>query len=109
MDSKKFKMIDESFTCAVCKAHVPPLNYTARDHCPNCLSSLHIDNNPGDRANSCLGILKPIAIEKGKNDTLKIIYKCTKCGIIKKNKMANDDNYDIILQIMQENANNFKS
>ena len=90
MEQKRFKMIDEGFTCVVCKREVLPLNYTARDHCPYCLASLHVDNNPGDRANSCLGILKPINVLKGKNDTWKIIYKCEKCGEIKKNKMALD-------------------
>ena len=96
---KKFKMIDEAFTCAVCDSEVKPLGYSARDHCPNCLSSKHVDNNPGDRKAGCNGILKPIASEKFK-DTFKIIYKCEKCGQIKKNIMANDDNFDLILKIM---------
>lgn len=100
MDSKKFKMIDEAFTCAVCKSQVNPLSYTARDHCPNCLCSLHVDDNPGDRLCNCHGILRPIGIEKGKKDTLKIVYRCDKCHMIKKNKMANDDNYDLILKVM---------
>ena len=91
-------MIDEEFTCQNCHRHVLPLNYSARDHCPYCLYSLHLDNNPGDRENNCHGLLKPIDIEKYK-DTYKIIYKCTKCGIIKKNIMASDDNYDEIINI----------
>ncbi len=102
MDIKKFKMIDEAFTCLVCKKKVEPLNYTARDHCPYCLCSLHVDNNPGDRANNCLGVLEPIDIEKGKKDTLKIVYKCNKCGIVKKNKAAIDDNYEEILKVMSK-------
>ncbi len=97
---KRFNMIDEGFTCLVCGKNVEPLNYTARDHCPFCLCSIHIDNNPGDRSNNCKGILRPIDIEKSKKDTFKIIYKCDKCGLIKKNKMALDDNYDMILKIM---------
>ena len=100
MEIKKFTMIDEAFICKICKEKVSPLNYTARDHCPNCLCSIHIDNNPGDRACPCHGILRPIAVEKGKKDSLKIIYQCEKCGIKKKNKAANDDNYDLILKIM---------
>lgn len=103
MEEKKFKMIDEAFLCQVCGRKVLPLGYTARDHCPNCLSSIHIDNNPGDRACNCKGILRPISVEKGKKDTLKIIYKCDKCEMIKKNKTAIDDNYDLILRIMSNN------
>ncbi len=106
MEEKRFKMIDEEFICTICGTKVLPLNYTARDHCPNCLSSIHLDNNPGDRACNCYGILKPISIEKGKKDTLKIIYKCDKCGTIKRNKAANDDNYDLILKIMSSSINN---
>ena len=96
---KRFKMIDEPFKCMVCGFDVKPLGYTARDHCPNCLSSRHVDNNPGDRLAGCEGVLKPIGIEKFK-DTFKIIYRCEKCGKIKKNIMAKDDNFDLILKIM---------
>ncbi len=101
METKKFQMRDEAFTCLVCKEEVKPLNYTARDHCPYCLCSLHVDDNPGDRLCSCHGILKPIYVEKAKKDTLKIVYRCDKCGMIKKNKSATDDNYDLILEIMR--------
>lgn len=99
-EKKKFTMIDEDFICEVCGSKVSRLNYTARDHCNNCLSSKHVDINPGDRSESCKGILDPIAIEKGKKDTYKIIYKCRKCGAIRKNVMALDDNFDKILEIM---------
>ena len=103
-DTKKFTMIDEEFTCSVCSKLVKPLGYTARDHCPYCLCSKHVDINPGDRMCKCLGILEPIAVEKGKKDELKIVYKCKKCGEIKRNKMAVDDNFDEILRIMKENS-----
>ena len=102
MENKRFKMIDEEFICIVCNNKVTKLEYTARDHCPKCLSSIHIDINPGDRNSSCKGILEPIDIEKSKKDTYKIIYKCNKCGEIKKNKTAIDDNYDKILEIMSK-------
>ena len=98
MEDKKFKMIDEKFICNVCNKEVLPLGYTARDHCPYCLSSLHVDINPGDRACTCHGILVPIGIEKFK-DTYKIVYKCEKCNMIKRNIMAFDDNMDKIIDL----------
>lgn len=104
MDKKRFFMIDEEFICDNCNQKVLPLKYTARDHCPFCLSSKHVDINPGDRACTCKGLLKPIQIEKGKKDTLKIVYCCTKCNMIKRNKMAIDDNYDKILEIMRNQS-----
>jgi Zn finger protein HypA/HybF involved in hydrogenase expression len=97
---KRFNMIDEEFICENCHKKVDKLNYTARDHCPNCLYSKHVDINPGDRANTCHGLLKPIGIDKYK-DTYKIVYECEKCHQIHRNIMANDDNYDIILEISQ--------
>ena len=100
MESAKFTMRDEEFICVVCNKEVKALGYTARDHCPYCLSSIHIDNNPGDRECNCHGILKPIGIESSKKDTYKIIYKCLNCGIIKKNKVAKDDNFDLVIEIM---------
>ena len=99
MDSKRFKVIDEPFKCEVCDKEVKPLGYSSRDHCPYCLSSKHVDINPGDRLEVCRGILKPVAIEKFK-DNYKIIYKCEKCGKIRKNIMAKDDDFDMILTIM---------
>ena len=99
MEEKKFKMIDEKFTCEVCKKEVSPLGYTARDHCPNCLSSKHVDVNPGDRRETCHGILKPVGIINFKN-TYKIVYRCEKCKKIRKNIIAKDDNMDKIIDIM---------
>lgn len=95
---KRFNMIDENFTCEHCGKEVSKLNYTARDHCPYCLYSKHVDINPGDRANTCLGLLKPIDIEKFK-DTYKIIYECQKCHMSHKNVVANDDSMDKIIDL----------
>lgn len=95
---KKFNMIDEVFTCENCAKNVDKLNYTARDHCPYCLYSKHVDINPGDRMNECKGLLEPIGIEKFK-DTYKIIYKCKKCNQMHKNIIANDDNMNLIIEL----------
>ena len=95
---KRFNMIDECFICEHCGRSVKTLNYTARDHCNYCLYSKHVDIMPGDRKNTCLGMLKPIGIEKYR-DTYKIIYQCEKCHKFHKNIMANDDNMDLIIEL----------
>ena len=95
---KQFTKLDEEFICENCKQRIEKLNYTTRDHCNHCLYSKHVDINPGDRQNTCKGLLKPIGIEKFKN-TYKIIYKCEKCNQIHKNIMANDDNMDLIIEL----------
>lgn len=95
---KRFNMIDEKFKCMNCGMEVDTLNYTARDHCPRCLYSRHVDVMPGDRQNKCMGLMMPIGIEKYKN-TYKIIYKCLSCGEVHKNIMAQDDDYDMIVKL----------
>lgn len=101
---KKFTMRDEKFICENCKREVLPLGYTARDHCPYCLFSKHVDIMPGDRENECQGLMMPKAIEKFKN-SYKIIYRCQKCGEIHKNIMAKDDDINLIIELSK---NNFK-
>ena len=95
---KRFNMIDEEFICENCGKKVSPLEYSARDHCPFCLYSKHVDINPGDRENPCKGLMKPIGIEKYK-DTYKIIYQCDKCREKHKNIVARDDDYNKIIEI----------
>ena len=95
---KKFHMVDEEFICESCGRQVKKLNYSARDHCPYCLYSKHVDINPGDRANTCGGLLKPVDIEKFK-DSYKIIYHCEKCGQSHKNIIASDDDIDVVIQL----------
>lgn len=95
---KNFTMRDEDFICENCGRDVTHLGYTARDHCPYCLYSKHVDIKPGDRQNNCKGLFEPIGIEKFK-DTFKIIYKCKICGQLHKNIIAKDDNMDLIINL----------
>ena len=98
---KLFSKNDNFFICENCGSEVKTLNYTSRDHCPYCLYSKHVDINPGDRLNTCKGLLEPIGIEKFKN-TYKIIYKCNKCKTLHKNIMANDDDMNKIIELSIE-------
>ena len=95
---KNFVKLDEEFICENCKQQIKQLKYSSRDHCPFCLYSKHVDIFPGDRSNSCKGLLEPIGIEKFK-DSFKIIYKCKKCKQEHKNIMATDDNMDLIINL----------
>ena len=95
---KRFNMINEEFICENCGKKVNKSEYTARDHCPYCLFSKHVDINPGDRLNTCKGLLRPIGIEKFK-DTYKIIYKCDKCKKEHKNIVEKDDDMNLIIEL----------
>ena len=94
-----FVEIDEEFICENCRKDVPKLNYTSRDHCPYCLYAKHVDINPGDRAENCHGMLEPIGIENNPKKGYVIIYKCKKCGAIRKNIAAKDDNMKLIIKV----------
>lgn len=106
---KVFTKNDTSFVCQHCGNPVAPLGYTSRDHCPFCLASLHVDINPGDRANTCKGLMFPIDIDNKKG--YKIKYLCSKCGQTHNNKSAEDDNFKTILSVMNHtyNKDNFKN
>lgn len=96
---RKFTKIDEAFECENCGAQIEPLGYTCRDHCNSCLCSKHVDINPGDREETCRGLLEPVRVELDSKKGYVIIYKCNKCGAMRKNKSANDDNMDLIIKL----------
>lgn len=82
----------EPFTCENCGYDVQPLERgTCRSHCPKCLFSKHVDNDPGDRASICQGMMEPVGIDQDGKKGFMIIHHCRKCGIEKKNKAAPDD------------------
>ena len=96
---KQFTKRDEEFVCENCGKKVSKLGYTSRDHCPHCLYSKHVDNMPGDREAECRGLLKPIQVELDSKKGYVIIYKCEKCGAIRKNKAADDDDKDLLIKL----------
>lgn len=103
---KRFTKNDNGFICRVCGREVPPLKYSSRDHCPWCLSSIHIDVMPGDRANECLGTLKPVQVLPDAKKDFIIVYKCEKCGesVRCRAAMSGDTPDDMALLIKLTNA-----
>ncbi len=86
-----FKKIVEDFKCENCGYSVIGNGFT--NHCPDCLWSKHVDNDPGDRANTCCGLMEPVGIE-GKSNAPIIVHRCVDCGDRKRNKSAYNDDYD---------------
>ena len=95
---------DNGFNCVNCGREVEKLSYTSRNHCPHCLTSLHVDIVPGDRANECKGILEPISVENNSKKGFVIVFKCKKCSAVVRNKAAIDDNFDLMLEINRKNS-----
>lgn len=85
---------NETFTCKVCGRMVTPEGTGSehRNHCPNCLASVHVDNTPGDRESDCGGIMEPISIWIKNGGEWALIHRCKRCGHINSNRTAADDN-----------------
>jgi len=95
------KTENTGFICAHCGADVNPLtNGSYRNHCPHCLYSVHIDDYPGDRANNCLGSMKPVGVRSHSKKGWQIVLRCQKCGAEKVNRAAPDD-MDAIISMMK--------
>ena len=92
---------NEVFTCRVCGRTVVPAGAGSdhRNHCPNCLASLHVDNEPGDRQSECGGIMDAIALWVRKNGECAVIHRCRRCGALSSNRTAADDNPMKIMSI----------
>ena len=90
-----FIMINESFTCENCnKSVLKHPEGSARNHCPFCLFSKHLDSDfPGDRLSKCLWVMEPIGIDNKKNKWWMILHKCKKCKKEIPNSVASDDHF----------------
>ena len=96
---KRFTKTIENFTCAHCGADVLGNGYT--NHCPKCLYSKHVDNNPGDRQSECGGMMRPISIESRGGEFI-ITHKCEKCGKTIKQHACENDDMDTIIAISSD-------
>ena len=84
----------DAFTCKVCGRLCTPDNAGSshRNHCPNCLASLHVDIEPGDREADCGGIMEPVAVWVRRGGEWATIHRCRRCGALSSNRTAADDN-----------------
>ena len=94
---KKFQRKIEDFTCEHCGARVKGNGYT--NHCPDCLWSKHVDNNPGDRENRCKGLMEPVDAYLKATEWY-ILHKCTKCGQERSIKTIPSDNQQAIKDLL---------
>ncbi|GAA0374577.1 RNHCP domain-containing protein [Bacillus horti] len=85
------KAENNGFMCEHCGAVILPLtNGSYRNHCPECLYSKHMDEDPGDRQSTCKGLMKPIDLIIHSKKGYQIIHQCLQCGAIRRNKIAQD-------------------
>ncbi|MGV9408579.1 RNHCP domain-containing protein [Nocardia sp. NPDC003693] len=86
---------DADFRCVGCRLDVPihAPGTAHRNHCPNCLASLHVDRRiPGDRAASCRGRMEAVSMTARTDGEWLLIHQCLTCGELSVNRAAGDDN-----------------
>ena len=101
MSRTRLQHENTSFICNNCRRAVPPAQFggSHRNHCPACLHSRHVDMRPGDRRSACKGLMKPISIWIQDNGEWSLIHKCVKCGALKTNRIAADDNEMLLFSL----------
>ena len=96
MQSPDFQRRIEDFTCEHCGEEVSGGGFT--NHCPACLWGKHVDVNPGDRASTCKGLMKPVEVEEHSGE-YKILHRCVDCGFERKNKTVQGDSFEELLVV----------
>lgn len=94
--SMTFQKTVEDFICEHCGEKVMGNGYT--NHCPKCLWSKHVDINPGDRASNCFGMMRPINVDADRGEYY-LMYRCEKCGFLRRKKAEKNDNFEEVLKI----------
>jgi RNHCP domain-containing protein len=90
-----------SFRCVHCGVDVPTSapGTAHRNHCPSCLWSRHVDDEPGDRASDCLASMEAIAITVRGDGEWVLIHRCAGCGVLHSNRIAGDDNPLLLIRL----------
>jgi DNA-directed RNA polymerase subunit RPC12/RpoP len=104
--ARKFTDVNEAFECIHCGASVRPSVRSCRNHCPECLHSVHLDVFPGDRAAECGGLMIPVRVTYNSRKGYQIVHKCAQCGHESRNVAALEheeqpDSLEALLKLMQ--------
>jgi hypothetical protein len=104
-DRRRRDAASPEFKCGHCKQFIGslPSGGHHRNHCPACLYSRHVDGQrSGDRASTCGALMEPIgAFVRPKNGEHVLVHRCLGCGFERFNRIAADDNFDLVLALPQ--------
>lgn len=103
------------FRCGNCHALVSSMYLLSavnnRNHCPHCLWSRHLDlYSAGDRLSACKAQMRPIGLtikrsrnkyQSGPRGELMLIHECVECRVLSINRIAADDDPDILLSVFR--------
>ncbi|MEU8734741.1 RNHCP domain-containing protein [Streptomyces tendae] len=93
---------NDDFRCVSCRLDVSldAPGTAHRNHCPNCLASLHVDRKiPGDRAADCRGRMEALGMSVRTDGEWMIIHQCASCGELSANRIAGDDNPLVLIRL----------
>lgn len=107
--------INHDFKCAHCHYHVTANSQFSgvvnRNHCPYCLWSKHLDlYRAGDRLSACKMPMMPVGLTTKRTNKkyfpqnqgeLMLIHRCSGCGSLSINRIAADDNTELLYQIFE--------
>lgn len=90
-----------SFHCRRCRVEVPTQapGTEHRNHCPQCLWSIHVDERPGDRRSPCGGGMEPIAVWVRPDEEWALVHRCGSCHTVRVNRIAGDDHPLVLMSI----------
>ncbi len=114
------KNINADFFCKHCGCFVSTQiqisGVVNRNHCPYCLHSRHVDLYiPGDRLCACKALMKPVGLtlkrsrDKYTSDNhgeLMLVHRCINCEELSINRIAADDDPDMLLTILRNSPKN---
>ncbi|PIQ67082.1 MAG: hypothetical protein CO184_01545 [Candidatus Zambryskibacteria bacterium CG_4_9_14_3_um_filter_40_16] len=86
----------EDFKCDNCQTVNVGNGYT--DHCKTCLWSKHVDIDPGDREEKCLGMMKPMECRMV-NGEYRVRNKCLSCRFERWAPVLPNDDMDTTLSL----------
>lgn len=106
---------NNDFVCACCglpvSVDVQMAAVNNRNHCPYCLASRHLDwREPGDRLSACKEVMHPVALTmklspkkySRSGGELMVVHSCSGCGKVSANRLAADDDAEIVWQIFEK-------
>ncbi len=86
---------NNSCVCPEC-GWILPEGRRHRNHCPNCLAGVHMEDSEGY---DCGGILEPIGVWVREDWSWEILQRCRTCGEILSAPLTDDDSRIKILSI----------
>jgi hypothetical protein len=94
----------EDFACGHCGAPNHGDGYT--NHCAQCLWSRHVDVDPGDRADTCGGLMAPVDAQLERGRWL-VVHCCTVCGVQRRCRTSGADDVDVLAEVARRRATGF--